>query len=501
MSVVNKAVELFFSGRLREIDKFRKQPVDVQRAQLSYLLGMGSRTLFGKERGVLPTDGYEEFRRKVAICDYDTLSSYILRMKSGEDNLLWPTDIKWFAKSSGTTEARSKYIPVSDEGLRDSHLRGPRDIIALHIAAYPDSHVLLGKTLTLGGSKRVEAEGERAMSGDLSAILLENTPAWANLRRVPKVATALIPDFDEKVKSICKESVAEDVRSFAGVPSWNLVLMNRVLEYTGKSNLLEVWPNMELFIHGGMNFKPYREEYRRIIPSDNMKYMETYNASEGFFSIADDPARDDMLLMLDYGTFYEFLPMDSLGNPDAAVPIEGVRTGVNYAMIITTGNGLWRYMIGDTVEFTSVAPYRIKITGRTKHYINAFGEEIIIDNAENAMREACDISGAEVAEYTAGPVYMEDGRKGAHQWVVEFRKQPDSVAHFTAALDEALRKVNSDYDAKRFKDTTLMPPVVTVVPAGTFTEWFSAHGKIGGQNKVPRLSNNREFIEQLIGKA
>jgi hypothetical protein len=352
-------------------------------------------------------------------------------------------------------------------------------------------------TLTLGGSRRIEREGEHALTGDLSAILIENIPAVANLWRVPGTKTALIADFEEKVEKICVECANRDVRSLAGVPSWNLVMLRRMLEYTGAKNLLEVWPRLELFIHGGVNFNPYREVYRELIPSSGMRYMETYNASEGFFGIADDFG-DDMLLMLDYGLFYEFLPVADLADPSKAVPLNGVRTGVNYAMIISSSGGLWRYLIGDTVVFTSVSPYRIRVSGRTKHYINAFGEEIIVDNAEKAMRAACDATGAEVTEYTAAPVYMDLANKGRHQWVIEFGREPDSLDLFADALDRALQGVNSDYEAKRFKDSTLYPPLVTPVPSGTFLRWMDEQGKSGGQNKVPRLANNRKYIDEIL---
>lgn len=501
MPFITDILNLYFTKRRKEIERFIKDPHGTQSAQLKYLISKGKGTVYGKLHGMDSINSVEQFRNTVPVSDYESFEKYILQSKAGEDNVLWPSDIKWFAKSSGTTGSKSKYIPVSREGLWDSHYQGPRDVIAFFCAAYPKNNVYSGKTLTLGGSKKIEKEGETAFSGDLSAILIENTPAWTNLRRVPSAKTALIPDFEEKVKRICEETAGQNVTSFAGVPSWNLVMLNKVLEYTGKNNLLEVWPNLELFIHGGMNFKPYREQYRTIIPSPDMKYMETYNASEGFFSIADDPARDDMLLMLDYKIFYEFIPLADLDDRSKSVPLEGVTTGVNYAMIITTSNGLWRYMIGDTVEFTSVSPYRIHITGRTKHYINAFGEEVVIENAENAVREACDICGAEVFEYSAAPVYMDGHTKGAHEWVIEFRRPPHDMEDFREALDKALQNVNSDYEAKRFKDTTLNAPRISAVPEGTFMRWMDEQGKTGGQNKVPRLYNDRRYVEQLLETA
>lgn len=498
MPFLTDIVNLYFSKRRKEIENFMKNPHEVQMKQLSYLLSKGSGTEYGKKLAMDRIRDAEDFQKNVPVTDYDDFEKYILETKSGRKDILWPGSIKWFAKSSGTTGAKSKYIPVSDQGLWDSHMQGPRDVIALFSSIYQGSNVFSGKTLTLGGSKKIEKEGEYAFSGDLSAILIENTPTWANWRRVPSVETALIPDFEEKVKRICEETADENVTSFAGVPSWNLVMLNKILEYKGKNNLLEIWPNLELFIHGGMNFKPYGEQYRKIIPSANMKYMETYNASEGFFSIADDPKKEDMLLMLDYKIYYEFIPVASLSDHSTAVPLEGVRTGVNYAMLITTSNGLWRYMIGDTVEFTSVSPYRIRITGRTKHYINAFGEEVVIENAESAIRKACDMCDAEVFEYSVAPVYMEGHDKGAHEWVIEFSTPPNDNDKFSEILDKALQNVNSDYEAKRFKNTTLNAPKISIVPKGTFLKWMGTQGKTGGQNKVPRLYNDRRYIEQLL---
>lgn len=498
MAAITKLINLYFARRLREIDEFRRNPAAVQERQFRYLIGQGVRTEFGRDLAMDRITTQEQFRRRIPIYDYETIREFIDRTRRGERNVLWPEEAKWFAKSSGTTDAKSKFIPVTMAGMRHSHMRGPKDIMALYCNLYPETNVVNGKMLTLGGSKKIEREGDTMLSGDLSAILIENTPAIANILRIPDKKTALIPDFDEKVRIISQQSTGRDVRSFTGVPSWNLVMLNRVLEYTGKDNILDIWPHMELFVHGGMDFRPYEAEYRKIIPSPEMRYMETYNASEGFFAIAEEPGRPDMLLMLDYGTYYEFLPTDKLGEPEAAVPLEGVRTGVNYAMIITNCNGLWRYTIGDTVQFVSTDPYRIKITGRTKHYINAFGEEVVIDNAESAMQDACTATGAQVAEYTAAPVYMEGRSKGAHEWIVEFRRPPDDMDAFVLALDRGLQKVNSDYEAKRYKDTTLSLPKITTVPPGTFEGWLRAQGKVGGQNKVPRLYNDRTYLGELL---
>lgn len=499
MSFVNTFVKVFTSHRRSEIDRFRVDPVRVQEEQLKYLLDHGRATEYGKSNDMASIRSVEQFQQRLDIYDYEAFSPYILRAKAGERNVLWPGRVKWFAKSSGTTGSKSKYIPVTDQGLKKVHLQGPRDVIAIFAALYPENKAFSGKTLTLGGSSRVECEGESALTGDLSAIMISNTPSILEAFKAPSTETALIADFDEKVRRICEETVGQNITAFAGVPSWNLVMLNRVLEYTGKSNILEVWPNMEMFVHGGMNFSPYRELYKKIIPSDSMKYMETYNASEGFFGIGDDPSRDDMLLMLDYGQFYEFLPTEHLGDPSKAVTLADVKTGVNYALIVSSCNGLWRYMIGDTVTFTSVSPYRLRITGRTRHFINAFGEEVMVENAERALRAANDATGAEVAEFTAGPVFMDSGSKGAHEWVIEFAREPDSMERFAQVLDLTLQQVNSDYEAKRFKNTTLNPPRISVVPHGTFLRWMEMRGRKGGQNKVPRLYNDRTYVDELLG--
>ncbi len=498
MALLPRLVNLFFASRRKEIDHFMRHPDEVQARQLKFLLEKGADTLFGREHGLNSNASAKEFVSRIGLYDYDSFSGYVERVRRGERQVIWPEPVKWFAKSSGTTGAKSKYIPVTQRGLKESHMHGPYDIMVFYCHAYPNTHVMGGKMLTLGGSKRIEREGDKMFSGDLSAILIDNTPKWASWLRIPDRKTALIPDFDEKVRKICEVSAKQDVRSFTGVPSWNLVMLNRVLEYTGKSNMLEVWPRMELFVHGGMDFRPYFRQYERLFPSEGMHYMETYNASEGFFAIADRPGSNEMLLMLDYGIYYEFLPVSDLGDSSKVVPLEGVKPGVNYAMIITTSNGLWRYMIGDTVEFVSTDPYRIRITGRTRHYINAFGEEVVVGNAESAMLAACLATGAEVAEYTVAPIYMDGRSKGAHEWVVEFRCLPNDLGRFTEELDRALQNVNSDYEAKRFKDTTLCAPQVTVVAEGTFVRWLRKRGTVGGQYKVPRLYNDRTYADQLI---
>ena len=494
----NRIIAGIFAGRLREVERFRRRPVEVQQGELRRLLDKGATTDFGREHGLKGVKTIGEFQAKVPVREYEEFFPWIERARRGGRGVLWPGETKWFARSSGTTGSKSKYIPVTGDSLADCHLRGPKDCIAFNVDRYPRTGVWSGKTLTLGGSRRIEREGENALTGDLSAILIENVPAIGNRWRVPRKETALMADFEQKVERICEECAGADVRALAGVPSWNLVMLRRLLDYTGARNLLEVWPGLELFIHGGVNFAPYREVYRQLVPSDGMHYMETYNASEGFFGVADDFG-EDMLLMLDYGMFYEFLPTANLDDTTKTVPLEGVRQGVNYAVIISSSGGLWRYMIGDTVVFTSTDPYRIRVSGRTRQYINAFGEEIIVENAEQAMAVACRRTGAQVAEFTAAPVFMGLDSKGAHQWVVEFGRSPEGGGEaFAEALDRALTEVNSDYEAKRWRNTTLMPPVVTVVERGTFARWMDAKGRTGGQNKVPRLANDRGVVEEIL---
>jgi hypothetical protein len=441
----------------------------------------------------------ETFQQRTPIQDYNQVKPFIERIRSGEQNVLWPTEIRWFAKSSGTTEDKSKFIPVSNESLEEIHFQGGKDTLTVYTNNYPETGIYSGKGLTLGGSHQIDKLNDKAFTGDLSAILIENIPFWADLMRTPSQKVALIPDFEEKMRRIAEEAIPLNVTYFAGVPSWNLVLMKYILEHTGKKNLFEVWPNMELFIHGGVSFTPYREQYRKLLPSDYMNYMETYNASEGFFALQDDPSSSDMLLMLDYSIFYEFIPMDRFFDDNVTpLTIADVQTGVNYAIVITTNGGLWRYVIGDTVEFTSLYPHKIKITGRTKHYINTFGEEVIIDNAEQAVKAACIATGAIINEYTAAPIYMGNNGTGGHEWLFEFQKMPANMDAFIDTLDQKLISINSDYEAKRYKNITLQRPVVHALKQGVFYQWLKESGKLGGQNKVPRLFNARDYVEKLL---
>jgi hypothetical protein len=499
MPIISSIVSWLNIKRLYQIELFMKYPFDVQKETLFGLIEKAASTAIGKEYGFGSIKSIEQFQKKVPVHSYEELKNYVSRIMAGEQNLLWPSEIKWFAKSSGTTNDKSKFIPVSIEALEECHFRGGKDIIAIYTRNHPDSKLLTGKALTLGGSHKISSHSNQSYYGDLSAILIENLPFWAHFIRTPSHDIALLDEWEEKLDLITKETIHDNVTNIAGVPSWNLVLIDHILKYTGKKNLLEVWPNLELFTHGGVSFIPYREQFKKVIPSESMNYMETYNASEGFFALQDDPSTDDMLLMLDYGIFYEFIPMSEIDLPEPkAYTIADIKTNVNYAMIITTNSGLWRYLIGDTVIFTSLYPHKIKISGRTKHFINTFGEEIIIDNAEKALKIACEKTDSIINEYTAAPVFMTHNSKGSHEWVIEFEKEPADLDYFTAVLDHALCSLNSDYEAKRYKNITLQMPVIRKTAKGSFYKWLSSKGKLGGQNKIPRLSNDRKYVEEIL---
>lgn len=467
---------------MKAIDRFRRHPLEVQAAMLRERLERGAGTRFGRQHGLDAGMGAAAFAAAVPVLDYETFKPWIEKMRAGEADIAASGRVRLFARSSGTTSDRSKYIPVTRESVWWNHTLGMRDVASVYAHTHPRTRVFEGRTLTLGGSCAME---KGALTGDLSALLIRSTPFWSGWFRAPGMRTALIADFDLKAEAICRECTRQRITAFAGVPSWNLALMRRVLDYTGRGNLLEVWPELEFFAHGGVGFRPYRRSFEQLIPSPGMSYMETYNASEGFFALADDPAREDMLLLLDYGTYYEFR------DGAEVVPLEGVRTGVVYALIITSNNGLWRYEIGDTVEFTSTDPYRIRFAGRTRQYINVFGEELIVDNAERALEVACRETGAEVEEYTVAPCYMDIDRRGAHEWVVEFLREPASRERFVEVLDRALREGNSDYDAKR--RTTLEAPRLTVLGQGRMLAYLRASGK----NKVPRMMNDRSVVDRL----
>ena len=500
MPFLNSILGWFNTKRLYQIDLFRKYPAEVQFDTLMGLLEKAKDTEYGRLYGFDSIKSFEEFQMRIPILDYEGFKPYIDRLRQGEENLLWPNEIKWFAKSSGTTQNKSKFIPVSFDALEDCHFRGGRDIIAIYTDFHPNNNLLSGKGLTLGGSHQIDNFSMKSYYGDLSAILIENQPWWADFIRTPSQKVALIPDWEEKLEMITHETLKENVTSIAGVPSWNLVMIKHLLDYTGKSNLLEIWPNLELFMHGGVSFTPYREQFKQIIPSPNMNYLEAYNASEGFFALQDNPNSDDMLLMLDYGIFYEFIPVEDMAlDKPRVLTVADVEVGKNYAMVISTNSGLWRYLIGDTITFTSKAPHKIKITGRTRHFINVFGEEVIVDNAENALKIACDRTGAQIREYTAAPIYMDRSQTGSHEWIIEFEVEPADLNTFTIELDSALCAINSDYEAKRYKDMILSLPKLNVARKNLFYDWLKKRGKLGGQNKVPRLSNSREYLEELLG--
>ncbi len=481
------------------MDLFRKYPAEVQQDTFQKLISRAVDTEFGRKYGFKDLNAIKDFQESVPIQTYDELKPYVDRLRKGESNLLWPGDIKWFAKSSGTTNDKSKFIPVSTESLKDCHFKGARDALAVYFQNNPESRIFSGKGLTLGGSHKIDNYNTQSYYGDLSAILIENQPFWTEFIRTPSQEVALMEKFEEKLEHIAEQTIQENVTSIAGVPSWNLVMLKYILQYTGKKHILEVWPDLELFIHGGVSFTPYREQFRKIIPSDKMHYLEAYNASEGFFAIQDDPLQTDMLLMLDYGIFYEFIPLDEYDKPKSeSLSISEVEKDRNYALVISTNSGLWRYMIGDTIRFTSLFPHKMVISGRTKHFINVFGEEVIVDNADKALRIACDKTGAEISDYTAAPVYMSDQHQGAHEWIIEFAAPPDDLKYFATLLDHALMSINSDYEAKRYLNLTLEKPIVHSAKQGSFYKWLQEKGKLGGQNKVPRLSNERKYLEELL---
>ncbi len=510
MTLKNKAFLLYSKNFLKEIDRVRKSPQVTQIDTFNYLIENGCDTLFGYEHEFDSIKSIKDFTNKVPIRDYNAFAPYIELLRSGEKYVLWNQDVSWFAKSSGTSSDKSKFIPITPDSLYMNHYGGFKRMLASYINANPKSNIFNGKALTLGGS--VVKEGVEQMghywTGDLSAILLSNSPAIAELHRVPKRNIALLSNFNMKTDMICESCLKENVTNFSGVPSWNLVLMNKILKYSGKSNILDIWPNMELFMHGGIGFAPYREIYKEIIPSDDMNYLENYNASEGYFAFQDDLNIDGMLLSTANGVFYEFIPMDKFddvmsGVSDDVITIDDVKVGVNYAMVISTVGGLWRYLIGDCIKFVSLYPHRIKVTGRTQLYINAFGEELMIENAERALDIALKKFGYKVKDFTVAPHFMEynkDGgaQKGFHKWAIEFYSEPDDLPLFEEYLDFALTQVNSDYEAKRRNNTTMMNLKITSLNEGTFYKWMENRNKVGGQNKVPRLYPDSTFFDELL---
>lgn len=496
--LVHSVASWFLKKRIHQMELFIKYPHEVQFELLKKLLQKARNTEVGKKYDFASINSYEDFASRIPLQQYEDFEPDIERSRRGENNIFWPTPIKWFAKSSGTTNAKSKFIPVSDDSLENCHYAAGKDMLCMYLNNNPDSQLFSGKSLRLGGSKELYSRNG-SQFGDLSAILIDNMPFWAEFSSTPRNEVSLMSNWEVKMPAIVDETIGENVTSLAGVPSWMLVLLNNALEASGKENLFEIWPNLEVYFHGGVNFSPYADQYQKLLPRDDFRYYEIYNASEGFFAIQDSNNSKELLLMLDYGVFYEFIPMDTYGTVnERVIPLSLVEKDRNYAVLITTNAGLWRYKIGDTVRFTSLDPYRIKITGRTKHHINAFGEELIIENAEEALKKTCRITGCEIVDYTAAPVFMQGKEKGAHEWVIEFKKPPKDCKQFAKVFDKNLQDINSDYEAKRFNNMTLNPPKIHQAREGLFYDWLKKRDKLGGQHKIPRLSNQRNYVEELL---
>ncbi|MBP7496537.1 MAG: GH3 auxin-responsive promoter family protein [Bacteroidales bacterium] len=498
MALINSVISWVIKKRIHQIELFIKYPIDVQNDLLLKLITEAQDTEWGKKYDYNNINNYDDYKNRVPVNTYDDLKPYINRLIKGEQNLLWPEKIKWFAKSSGTTSDKSKFIPISQQALEECHFKGGKDLLAIYCNNNTDTYIFDGKGLAIGGSRQFFEVNNDAFYGDLSAIIIENLPFWAEFHRTPELDIALMDEWESKIQKIAETTINDNVTNILGVPSWTLILLKKILEISGKKHISEVWPALEMFAHGGISFKPYKEQFKEIINKD-IKYIETYNASEGFFGIQDRNNTDDMLLMLDYGIFYEFIKPEDAGKafPDTYT-LEQVETGKNYAILISTNAGLWRYLIGDTIKFTSLNPFRIHITGRTKNYINAFGEELIIDNAERALQIACEKTNAIINEYTAAPVYFSKNKAGAHEWLIEFITAPANIQFFAEVLDNALKTINSDYEAKRYRDLILSQPIIRSLPKQTFYKWFKQKGKLGGQHKVPRLNNDRVFLEEIF---
>ncbi|HVD96797.1 MAG TPA: GH3 auxin-responsive promoter family protein [Cytophagaceae bacterium] len=485
---------------MSRIDAYRKDPFGVQEQLFQYLIERGENTEWGKKYGYASIRNTEDFK-KIPVSSYEQLFPYIERIMKGEQNILWDSHISWFSKSSGTTNARSKFIPVSKESLSDTHYRGGKDTLTCFFINNPESEIFSGKSLGIGGSYSPNPYTGEMNCGDVSAIIIGNLPKWAEFGRTPSLDIALMNEWEAKIEKMAAQVSKDSVTNISAVPTWTVVLMEKILEITGKKNMLEVWPDFNVFFHGAVAFHPYKEVFRQFFPGDQVKYYETYNASEGFFAMQDQQNSDEMLLALDNGVYYEFIPAEEFENPSPkTLRLDEVELHKNYALLISTNAGLWRYKIGDTVRFTSLSPFRIKITGRTKHFINAFGEELVIENAESAMTKACQLTGATISNFTAAPVFFSGKTKAAHEWVIEFVIPPSDLENFTTILDNALREVNSDYDAKRYKDLALQRPIIHSASEGTFYKWLKKKGRIGAQIKVPRLSNNRDYIDEILAE-
>ena len=500
MNPVSSMISWWLKRRMSQIDLVMASPLETQMQQWKYLMEKGKETAWGKKFNYEKIDSLEAFRESVPSLNYEETFPWIEKAMKGEENVLWPGTPVSFSKSSGTTNDRHKFIPVTQDSLEQCHYKGGKDLISLYLNYRPDSSVLSGKNLAMGGSLHPNPFNPDGICGDISAVIMQNLPAWAQWMRTPSLEIALMDKWEHKIGKMAETTINENVTSLSGVPTWMIVLLNRILEQTGRKSVREIWPNLEVFLHGAVSFTPYREVFKKLIPENDMYYLETYNASEGFFGIQDDLTLDgQMLLMLDYGIFYEFAPVDESGNEyPHTIGLADVELGKNYALIISTNGGLWRYKIGDTIRFTSLNPFRIQVSGRTRHFINAFGEEVMVDNAELALARACAETKAEVVEFTVAPEYMQAGKQGRHEWLVEFSRKPESIETFIRVLDEELRKINGDYDAKRYKDIALLEPRMHLATEGLFYNWMKSRGKLGGQNKVPRLSNSREYMDPLL---
>ncbi len=499
MSIISPALKGIMKLRQSAIDNFVLNPIDTQLQVFNDLIGSAQFTEFGKKYDFDKINSIKDFKSQVPINDYDTLKPYIHRILEGEQNILWPSPISWFAKSSGTTSDKSKFIPISKESLDDNHYKAGKDVLALYLKQYPQSNVISGKCLVIGGSHQINQLNAESFYGDLSAVMLQNMPLAGQFMRTPDLSIALMNEWEQKIEMIAHTTIHENITYIAGVPTWTIVLIKRLFEIAGTNDLHEIWPNMELYLHGGVSFKPYRKQFEQFFPNGKINFQETYNASEGFFAAQDDLADEGMLLFLNHGIFYEFMPMEEYGkeNPQT-LSLKEVELNKNYALIISTTGGLWRYAVGDTVQFTSLNPFRIKVSGRLKHFINAFGEEVIVDNSDEAIQQACSLTGAVVNDYTAAPVYMTGQENGAHEWIIEFEKLPCPLDTFVTELDKALQQINSDYEAKRHKNIALRMPIVHQMPKDGFKSWLKDKGKLGGQHKVPRLSNERNFLEEIL---
>lgn len=499
MTIVQNITARIFKRNVARIQKVTGDPILYQHKTFEYLISTSKNTEWGKQFGFSDIKSFEDFTNRFPVQDYDSLKPYIDRIMHGEQNILWPSTISWFAKSSGTTSDKSKFIPVTEMALRECHYKAGRDVLGMYLVNNPESKIFTGKTLLMGGSHQINNLNHYSKFGDVSAVMMQNMPVFGRYAMTPSLKIALMDEWESKIEAMANYTLHQNVTSIAGVPTWTIVLIRRLFEMTGKNNLMDIWPNLELYIHGGVSFKPYKTQFNELIFGKQMHYVETYNASEGFFAFQDSLNSDELLLMPDYGIFYEFIPMEEFDSENPkTIALADVETGKNYAVVISTNAGLWRYKIGDTVKFTSVKPYRIHISGRVKHFINAFGEELIVDNSDQAIAEASKKTNAKVTDYTAGPIYIEGNEKGGHEWIIEFDTLPDNIDLFIKTLDQTLQSINSDYEAKRHKDLALKAPVVHIAKKGAFYEWLKSKGKLGGQHKIPRLSNDRKYLEEIM---